>query len=354
MPKSKIRAKARGTSFGPSAWPWGSPGGALGPPPRLLAVVGASGSGKSSLVRAGLAVALKRAGWDTRVFTPTAEPLKSLVGETARANRDANTTRVVWLVDQFEEVFTLCREDAARAAFIERLLAAANAPDGLTTVVIALRADFYSHCAQFPRLRGAIAGQQEFIGQMSEEELRRAIEDPAKRGGWVFEPGLVDTMLRDIGAGGQQAEGPTLRGAFGPAEAGAHLRNQEPGALPLLSHALLATWERRRGRTLALDGYHASGGVHGAIAETAESVFADRLDQQPAALRPRHLFASHGVSQALSGWHLFWQASRSFLVNKRTRARSPRSKMPSPRSKMLSTRKCSSASPRRASWRQWP
>jgi WD40 repeat protein/transcriptional regulator with XRE-family HTH domain len=233
---------------------------AAGAPPRLLAVVGASGGGKSSLVRAGLAVELKRIGLDTRVFTPTAEPLKSLPGQPARADRNANSTRVVWLVDQFEEVFTLCREDAARAAFVERLLAAANEPDGLTTVVIALRADFYSHCAQFPRLREGIASQQEFIGQMSEEELRRAIEDPAKRGGWMFEPGLVDTMLRDIGAGA--------------------LQDQEPGALPLLSHALLVTWERRRGRTLTLEGYRASGGVQGAIAETAESVFADRLDQR--------------------------------------------------------------------------
>ncbi len=234
--------------------------GAVGAPPRLLAVVGASGSGKSSLVRAGLAVALKRAGWDTRVFTPTAEPLKSLGGHTAQVTENANRTRVVWLVDQFEEVFTLCREEATRAAFVERLLAAANEPDGPTTVVITLRADFYSHCAQFPRLREAIAVQQEFIGQMSAAELRRAIEDPAQRGGWEFEPGLVDILLRDIGAGGAQ--------------------DQEPGALPLLSHALLATWERRRGRTLTLDGYRASGGVQGAIAETAESVFADQLNQQ--------------------------------------------------------------------------
>lgn len=104
----------------------------------------------------------------------------------------------------------------------------------------------------------AIADEQEFIGQMTEQELRHAIEDPAKRGGWELEAGLVDIMLRDIGAGGAQ--------------------DQEPGALPLLSHALLATWERRRGRTLTLDGYHASGGVQRAIAETAESVFADRLD----------------------------------------------------------------------------
>jgi hypothetical protein len=94
---------------------------------------------------------------------------------------------------------------------------------------------------------------------MTAEELRRAIEEPARRGGWEFEQGLVDILLNDVGA----------QGAGEP----------EPGALPLLSHALLATWERRRGRIFTLDGYRASGGVRGAIAETAESVFNDQLNQ---------------------------------------------------------------------------
>jgi WD40 repeat protein/transcriptional regulator with XRE-family HTH domain len=233
---------------------------------RFLAVVGASGSGKSSLVRAGLAVALKRAGWDVRVFTPTAQPLKMLV-----ANLDAlhakHSEQALLIVDQFEEVFTLCRDEIERVAFVERLLALAAAPDtshqpgeGNTTTVIALRADFYSHLAQYPLLRQTVAAEQEYIGQMTADELRRAIEEPAKRGGWEFETGLVDVLLQDIGAAGSQ----------GP----------EPGALPLLSHALLATWEHRRGRVFTLDGYHASGGVRGAIAETAESLFTDQLNQK--------------------------------------------------------------------------
>ncbi len=225
--------------------------------PRLLAVVGASGSGKSSVVRAGLAVALKRVGRDTRVFTPTAQPMKILEANLCRPN--ANGAPILVIVDQFEEVFTLCRDEAARAEFIEKLLDAANAPNNHTAVVLVLRADFYSHCAQYPQLRQAIAVQQEYIGQMASEELRRAIEEPAKHGNWEFEPGLVDLILHDIGAGA------------------AH--DQEPGALPLLSHALLATWERRRGRTFTLEGYRASGGVRGAIAETAESVFTDQFDQ---------------------------------------------------------------------------
>lgn len=131
-------------------------------------------------------------------------------------------------------------------------------------VVITLRADFYAHCAQYNALRAAVAAQQEYIGQMTTTELRRAITEPAKRGGWEFEAGLVDRLLHDIGAHDGGAP--------------------EPGALPLLSHALLATWERRRGRTFTLDGYQATGGVRRAIAETAESVFTDQLDERQQAL----------------------------------------------------------------------
>jgi WD40 repeat protein/transcriptional regulator with XRE-family HTH domain len=226
---------------------------------RLLAIVGASGSGKSSLVRAGLAVALKRAGWDVRVFTPGMNPLKALEMKLDSNQARAESDRVLILVDQFEETFTLCRDESERVRFIERLLDLAQEPYGKIILVIALRADFYSHCAQHTVLRQAVAAEQEYIGQMTAQELRRAIEEPARRGGWEFEPGLVDVLLQDIGAQG--------------------LSEPEPGALPLLSHALLATWGRRRGRMFTLEGYHASGGVRGAIAETAEGVFTDQLNQ---------------------------------------------------------------------------
>ena len=226
---------------------------------RFLAIVGASGSGKSSLVRAGLAVALKRAGWDVCVFTPGMNPLKTLEAKLNIPHAE-NSERVLLLVDQFEEVFTLCRNELERITFIEKLLLQAQDESKKTTVVIALRADFYPHCAQYPLLRQAVAAQQEYIGQMTVGELRRAITEPARRGGWEFESGLIDVLLHDIGVDGTQ--------------------EPEPGALPLLSHALLATWEHRRGRTLTLDGYHASGGVRGAIAETAESIFTDQLNQK--------------------------------------------------------------------------
>ena len=225
---------------------------------RFLTVVGASGSGKSSLVRAGLAVALKCAGWDVRVVTPTANPIKVLEMHLNPARLE-KAQRILLLVDQFEELFTLCHDELERIAFIEKLLAWAREESRTITVVVALRADFYAHCAQYPSLRQVIAAEQEYIGQMTREELRRVIEEPARLGGWEFENGLVDILLQDVGALG--------------------LDEPEPGALPLLSHALLATWERRRGRTFTIEGYRASGGVCGAIAQTAESVFTDRLNR---------------------------------------------------------------------------
>jgi WD40 repeat protein/transcriptional regulator with XRE-family HTH domain len=260
---------------------------------RFLAVVGASGSGKSSLVRAGLIPGLrwnkKSIDWPIHIFTPTTHPLESLAAsltpeyESVSAiatlmddlTRDLRSlqifvkrklgsndgSRLLLVVDQFEELFALCRSEEERAAFIDNLLTAASEADGPVIVLIALRADFYAHCANYIQLREALAQNQEYIGGMSEEELRRAIEEPAHRGRWEFEPGLVDLLLHDIG--------------------------HEPGALPLLSHALLETWQRRRGRVMTLSGYTSSGGVRGAIAETAEAVFADRFthDQQDAARR---------------------------------------------------------------------
>ncbi len=225
---------------------------------RFLAVVGASGSGKSSLVRAGLAVALGKVGWQVLVFTPNVHPLQMLESQLSSIH-PADAGRVLVLVDQFEEVFTLCRDELERIGFIEKLFSYAQEPSRQYMVVIALRADFYTHCSQYPLLRQAVAAEQEYIGQMTLDELKQAIEEPARRNGWELEPGLVDVMLQDL----------STHGAHEP----------EPGALPLLSHALLATWENRRGRVLTLSGYHASGGVRSAIAETAESVFTDQLNK---------------------------------------------------------------------------
>ena len=260
---------------------------------RFLAVVGASGSGKSSLVRAGMVPSLRwnktSADWQIHILTPTVHPLESLAESLARENdpvsvtaelmddlardtrslhlfarrelRSANNSRLLILVDQFEELFALCRSEEERASFIDNLLTAASEADGPTVIIITLRADFYAHCANYPQLREALAKHQEFIGAMTNNELCRAIEEPARRGRWEFEPGLVDLLLHDVG--------------------------NEPGALPLLSHALLETWQRRRGRTMTMSGYASSGGVRGAIAETAEAVFTDQFTREQQAIARR-------------------------------------------------------------------
>ena len=154
----------------------------------------------------------------------------------------------VLVVDQFEELFTLCHDPFEREAFVDHLLSSVSGVDDLNMlVVLTLRADFYAHCAQYASLRQMLVEHQEYLGSMSAEELRRAIEGPAQRDDWELEPGLADLILAEIG--------------------------DEPGKLPLLSHALLETWNRRSGQTLTLDGYKESGGVRGAISRTAENVY---------------------------------------------------------------------------------
>ncbi len=260
---------------------------------RFLAVVGASGSGKSSLVRAGLVPGLRwnkvSADWHIHILTPTVHPLESLAASLTRESHSvtAATTlmddlardprglqvfvnhkmgsktgsRLLLVADQFEELFALCRSEEERDAFIDNLLTAASEANGSTVVVITLRADFYAHCAGYIQLREALAKHQEYIGAMNAEELRRVIEEPARRGRWELEAGLVDVLLHDVG--------------------------HEPGALPLLSHALFETWQRRRERTLTLSGYASSGGVRGAIAETAETVFTDQFTREQQAIARR-------------------------------------------------------------------
>jgi WD40 repeat protein/DNA-binding SARP family transcriptional activator len=252
----------------------------------LSVVIGASGSGKSSLVRAGVIPTLKKGNalldgslppqgsedWYIHIITPTARPLEALAIELTRGSESVTAAatlmddmlqdsrslalylarhypkeHVLLVLDQFEELFTLCRDEFEREAFIDNLLATLRLGRDQITMILTLRADFYAHLAQYPELRDAVAQQQEYIGPMTMEELRRAIEEPARRAHWEFEPGLVDLILRDIG--------------------------DEPGALPLLSHALLETWKRRAGHALTLKGYADAGGVRGAIAHTAETLY---------------------------------------------------------------------------------
>lgn len=254
---------------------------------RFLAIIGPSGSGKSSLARAGLIAALKRgdidgsADWPIAICRPGTEPLESLAialsgvidlgpspSDIRHFIRDLEddermlhlTTRlalrnspaerrVVLLVDQLEELFTLCRNEAHRQAFIENLLYASSVTDGQTMVVLALRADFYGKCAAYPTLAVALSDHQMLVGAMTEAELHQAIERPAQLVGVEFEVGLANTLVRDV--------------------------RDQPGVLPLLQHALYELWQQQSGRRLEFKTYEAIGKVEGALAKHAESVYAN-------------------------------------------------------------------------------
>jgi WD40 repeat protein len=232
----------------------------------LLAVFGASGSGKSSLLRAGLLPRLHGRGL---LLTPGAEPLQELAAALARfgggptgellSESDAGPAvrraagppgggPLVLVVDQFEEVFTLCRDERVRRRFIGCLLAVADGCADRARVVLGVRADFYAHCARHAALVAALRDRQLLVGPMDADELRAAVTGPAEHAGLRAEPGLVDAVVADAA--------------------------DQPGALPLVSHALLETWRRRQGRTLTLAGYRAAGGVAEAISQTAERVYA--------------------------------------------------------------------------------
>ncbi|NKE60914.1 XRE family transcriptional regulator [Lentzea sp. PSKA42] len=228
----------------------------------FVGVFGASGSGKSSLLRAGL---LPRLG-QALILTPGVQPqdecavrLAQLTGHSAVVLRSELTDPaalgllikqhdedLVLVVDQFEEVFTLCGP-AQRDWFVQALVIAPH-------VVIGVRADFYGHVGRHPELVEALEGAQLLVGPMTTDELRRAITEPAQLVGATVETALVARLVADVA--GQAA------------------------ALPLVQHALVETWHRRRGMTLSLVGYEEAGGVEHAIARTAEAVHSQLTEEQ--------------------------------------------------------------------------
>ncbi|GAA1299966.1 XRE family transcriptional regulator [Saccharothrix xinjiangensis] len=239
----------------------------------FVGVFGPSGSGKSSLLRAGL---VARSGRTGLVVTPGADPLTAIaaaiagpVGRSAVEVRaelaaDPGHLRVLLrqvaddplvVVDQFEEAFTLCGE-ADRAWLVRALTGAAS---GATRVVLGVRADFYGHCGRHPELVAALHRAQLLVGPMSVDELRRAATEPAARRGVSLETSLLTRLLADVAG--------------------------RPGALPLVSHVLVETWRRRRGTVLSLAAYEDAGGVGHALARTAEEVYGALTEEDRHAVR---------------------------------------------------------------------
>ena len=205
----------------------------------FLAVSGASGCGKSSLVLAGLVPALRARGDTVVVLGSGATPIARL--------RDALSGRGhadVVVIDQFEELFHSGLPDAHVAEFSALIATAVAAGQ---RVIVAVRADFLSSCAAEPSIGPLFASGVHLVGPLGPDGLRSAIEEPARLAGLRLEPGLVELILRDA--------------------AGA------PGVLPHVSHALVETWLRREGATLTVAGYEDSGGISGAIAKSADQLY---------------------------------------------------------------------------------
>ncbi|WP_251096239.1 caspase family protein [Streptomyces sp. Caat 7-52] len=261
-----------GTTAGPDD---DDDGGSAGP----VVVVGASGAGKSSLLRAGLLAGLERrqaAGDDTApwpallVPAPGPHPMHLLAKGWARATgRETHDVRTqleagvfpppmggrpacrLLVVDQFEELFTHCHDAGERAAFVAAL--AGGGPGPRPRVVLGLRADHYGSCLAHPELERALKHGQVIVPPMRERDLRAAIEQPAAAAGLTLDRGLADRLLNDLSESGPG--------------------DDDTGALPFLAHALRETWLRRSGARLTLTGYQATGGIRRSVATTGEHLY---------------------------------------------------------------------------------
>lgn len=311
-----------------------------------LIVAGASGAGKSSVLRAGLIPELDTGGlaepgsehWPRVIMTPGPLPLRDLALRLAdlaqlpaslvldelavdparapliirqallpreerqrhgvvgtipdlAARQDAfgvsASRRLILVIDQFEEVFTQCSDGSERKRFVDAICAAAHGtrhdpPAAL--VVTGLRAGFVEHCTAHPELEPALRDPL-IVGPMNSQELRDAIELPARHAGLAVEAGLAATMLRDLGA----VEPP----------GNASLATYDPGKLPLLAHALRETWERREGGQLTIAAYDAVGGIKDAIASKADDVYATFDDQSKQVTRRllEHMVSVHADAE---------------------------------------------------------
>lgn len=253
---------------------------------RFLGLVGSSGCGKSSLLRAGLVAHLvderEQDSAPVVVFTPGQHPIEEcavhvagFLEESPGTLRDefsadprnvhlrirqavadcATEADAVVVVDQFEELFTLCSDEREQNSFIDALVIAATDSASRARVVLGIRADFLGHCGQHHRLVNALRDAQVLVGPMTTDELRLAITGPAERAGYRVETALVTRLVADA--------------------------TRQPGMLPLVSHALWQTWLRRQGKVMTVSGYDAVGGIEHALARSAEDCYqALDADQQ--------------------------------------------------------------------------
>lgn len=279
---------------------------------ELLVVSGVSGSGKSSLLAAGVLTQIRddelapgSASWPYLIFTPTAAPLDELAKQMAPKARvdpaeilrnltddpvsfahtarqvalappnnpgptlgstEPASRRLVLVVDQFEQLFTQCQVPEQRRNFITALSAAASGQDGGPRpgafVVLVVRADFEAQCADYPELKKAVQDRY-LLTSMTERQLRLAIAEPAKQLGASVDSDLVEHLLQ-VMLSSAAASSPD--GARHPAVSGA-------GSLPLLSHALNQAWCARTGQTVTLADYQRTGGIEGAVEKSAQQAY---------------------------------------------------------------------------------
>jgi WD40 repeat protein len=222
--------------------------------PRFLIIAGASGTGKSSLVLAGVGPTLRaRDGrWVIATLRPHEGWRASL--DAALASRPDPGAPLLLIVDQFEELFSAMADNTTREAFVGELWTLASDPSSGVSVIATLRVDFLARCGEI-RLEGHERSLEDvaydeahrvFVRRMKREHLRRIIEEPARRSGLLMEAGLAEQMLKDAG--------------------------DEPGALPLLEYALDQVWQGRRGRLLTWERYNHLGGVGGALEQKADGI----------------------------------------------------------------------------------
>lgn len=250
---------------------------------RFVAVVGPSGSGKSSAVKAGLIPALRRGGlpgsdsWYIAQLTPSNQPWQELEAALLRVATDLpdnlaqqlrvnergllrvvnqilpndGETELVLLVDQFEELFTLVDDEPTRALFLDSLVTAVLDPDSRLRLVVTLRADFTDRPLQYTDFGEMMRGRTAFVLPLTPQELTEAITRPVTCLGMEMEPTLVTTIVQDVG--------------------------DQPGMLPLLQYTLTELFEQRNSRLLTLTDYQGTGGITTALARRADEIF-DQLD----------------------------------------------------------------------------